>query len=85
MGDLVTTSFQTLLRPTVTKVSFLKLTGAINAGATQDEVVYWEEGRRHLAICYTSGNVDYYGPYSRLRHNVRDNDVKEGKLSRMTL
>ena len=29
---------------------FLKLTGAVNAAATQDEVTYWEEGRRHDLI-----------------------------------
>ena len=29
---------------------FLQLTGAVNAAATQDEVVYWEEGRRHDLI-----------------------------------
>ena len=29
---------------------FLKLTGAVNAAATQDEVQYWEEGRRHRLI-----------------------------------
>ena len=29
---------------------FLKLTGAVNAAATQDEVQYWEEGRRHKIV-----------------------------------
>ena len=29
---------------------FLKLTGAVNAAATQDEVQYWEEGRRHKVV-----------------------------------
>jgi len=37
---------------------FLKLTGAINAAATQDEVTYFEEGRRHkLLVCTNSGTV----------------------------
>ena len=33
---------------------FLQLTGAVNAAATQDEVVYWEEGRRHALATVTS-------------------------------
>ena len=33
---------------------FLKLTGAVNAAATQDEVQYWEEGRRHRIIAGTT-------------------------------
>jgi|13_taG_2_1085334.scaffolds.fasta_scaffold18923_3 hypothetical protein len=32
---------------------FLKLTGAINAAATQDEVTYFEEARRHKKHAYT--------------------------------
>ncbi len=36
---------------------FLKLTGAVNAAATQDEVQYWEEGRRHKLVTGTiTGN-----------------------------
>ena len=35
---------------------FLKLTGAVNAAATQDEVTYYEEGRRHRIITITAGN-----------------------------
>ena len=33
---------------------FLKLTGAISAAATQDEVTYFEEGRRHKLLVSTS-------------------------------
>jgi len=36
---------------------FLKLTGAVNAAATQDEVQYWEEGRRHVVISATIGST----------------------------
>ena len=36
---------------------FLQLTGAVNAAATQDEVVYWEEGRRHDLIEGTVGSA----------------------------
>ena len=37
---------------------FLKLTGAVNAAATQDEVTYFEEARRHkLLVCTESGTV----------------------------
>jgi hypothetical protein len=32
---------------------FLKLTGAVNAAATQDEVTYFEEARRHKKHAYT--------------------------------
>ena len=35
---------------------FLKLTGAVNAAATQDEVQYWEEGRRHRIVTGTVGS-----------------------------
>jgi len=38
---------------------FLKLTGAVNAAATQDEVQYWEEGRRHrLVSCAVNATQD---------------------------
>jgi hypothetical protein len=38
---------------------FLKLTGAVNAAATQDEVQYWEEGRRHrLVSCAVNAGQD---------------------------
>ena len=38
---------------------FLKLTGAVNAAATQDEVQYWEEGRRHkIVVGTTDGDAD---------------------------
>ena len=36
---------------------FLKLTGAVNAAATQDEVQYWEEGRRHVLVTATIGGT----------------------------
>ena len=35
---------------------FLKLTGAVNAAATQDEVTYFEEGRRHRTITISAGH-----------------------------
>ena len=35
---------------------FLKLTGAVNAAATQDEVQYWEEGRRHKVVTAALSN-----------------------------
>ena len=34
---------------------FLKLTGAVNAAATQDEVTYFEEGRRHRTVTISAG------------------------------
>ena len=34
---------------------FLKLTGAINSGGSSDEVNWWEAGRRHKTLAYTSG------------------------------
>ena len=37
---------------------FLKLTGAINAAATQDEVTYFEEGRRHRTITISAGHAN---------------------------
>ena len=37
---------------------FLKLTGAINAAATQDEVTYFEEGRRHKKYTYTGSTPE---------------------------
>jgi len=33
---------------------FLKLTGAINSGGSSDEVNWWEAGRRHKTLAYTS-------------------------------
>ena len=36
---------------------FLKLTGAINAGGQSDQVDWWEMGRRHKTLAYTSGNT----------------------------
>jgi len=33
---------------------FLELTGAVKSGGTADEVQYWEEGRLHKTIDYTS-------------------------------
>ena len=36
---------------------FLKLTGAINAAATQDEVTYFEEARRHKKFTWTSADT----------------------------
>ena len=36
---------------------FLKLTGAINSGGSSDQVDWWEAGRRHKTLAYTSGNT----------------------------
>ena len=36
---------------------FLKLTGAINASATQDEVTYFEEGRRHKLFTWSGADT----------------------------
>ena len=36
---------------------FLKLTGAINAGGQSDQIDWWEMGRRHKTLAYTSGNT----------------------------
>jgi len=33
---------------------FLKLTGAINAGGSSDEINWWELGRRHETLAYTA-------------------------------
>ena len=35
---------------------FLKLTGAINAGGTNDQVDWWEVGRRHASFDYTTSS-----------------------------
>ena len=62
---------------------FLQLTGAVNAAATQDEVVYWEEGRRHTLATVALANAD--GDHIDLTvasaQPVRDNDVLMGKSS----
>ena len=62
---------------------FLQLTGAVNAAATQDEVVYWEEGRRHALATVTLANAD--GDHMDLSVSaaqpIRDNDVLMGKSS----
>ena len=42
---------------------FLQLTGAVNAAATQDEVVYWEEGRRHALATVTLANATSWRPH----------------------
>lgn len=34
---------------------FLKLTGAINGAATNDQIDWWEAGRRHKTLAYASG------------------------------
>ena len=36
---------------------FLKLNGAINAGGQSDQIDWWEMGRRHKTLAYTSGNT----------------------------
>ena len=36
---------------------FLKLTGAINSGGSSDQVDWWELGRRHKTLAYTSSNT----------------------------
>ena len=50
---------------------FLKLTGAINAAATQDEVTYFEEGRRHKTHAYTGATA------SNTTNSTTGNDVAE--------
>ena len=58
---------------------FLQLTGAVNAAATQDEVVYWEEGRRHDLI---EGSIAIVandeGTLTDTNGGVRVNDVVMG-------
>jgi hypothetical protein len=61
---------------------FLQLTGAVNAAATQDEVVYWEEGRRHALVTVSSTSAD--GDAWTVGANaqpLRDNDVVMGTTS----
>jgi hypothetical protein len=36
---------------------FLKLTGAINSGGSSDQIDWWEAGRRHKKLAYTSGGT----------------------------
>lgn len=36
---------------------FLKLTGAINAGGSSDEINWWEIGRRHELLTYTGSGT----------------------------
>ena len=40
---------------------FLKLTGAINSGGSSDEINWWEIGRRHETISYTTATIDSSG------------------------
>ena len=40
---------------------FLKLTGAINSGGSSDQVDWWEMGRRHKTLTYTSDNTSIAG------------------------
>ena len=61
---------------------FLKLTGAVNAAATQDEVQYWEEGRRHKAVSGTLANVSGdAGTITVSETGLRINDVVMGATS----
>jgi hypothetical protein len=61
---------------------FLKLTGAVNAAATQDEVQYWEEGRRHKAVTGTLANVSGdAGTITVSETGLRINDVVMGSTS----
>ena len=62
---------------------FLQLTGAVNAAATQDEVVYWEEGRRHTlaTVALANVDVDHIDLTVGSAQPVRDNDVLMGKAS----
>ena len=54
---------------------FLKLTGAINSGGSSDEVNWWEAGRRHKTLAYTSA-VAISGDTKSL--SVTDDAVKNG-------
>lgn len=58
---------------------FLKLTGAVNAAATQDEVQYWEEGRRHKVVTAAlSGNTGVDATLTVAEVGLRVNDVIMG-------
>jgi hypothetical protein len=60
---------------------FLKLTGAINSGGSSDEVNWWEAGRRHKTLTYTSSasiggsGVSVTITDSDVKKNVQVNDV----------
>ena len=54
---------------------FLKLTGAINSGGSSDEVNWWEAGRRHKTLAYTSAVAISADTKSLL---VTDDIVKKG-------
>jgi len=61
---------------------FLKLTGAINAGGSSDEINWWELGRRHETLAYTgagatlAANNDYVDiTDSAVTSKVQKNDV----------
>ena len=58
---------------------FLKLTGAINAGGTSDQFDWWELGRRHSTIAYTSGNTTVDGTGADFV-TITDTAVKEGLI-----
>lgn len=58
---------------------FLKLTGAINAGGTSDQFDWWELGRRHSTIAYTSGNTTIDGTGADFV-TITDTAVKEGLI-----
>ena len=61
---------------------FLKLTGAINAGGSSDEINWWELGRRHETLAYTASgatlasNNDYVDiTDTTVTEKVQKNDV----------
>ena len=51
---------------------FLKLTGAVAAGGTNDEVHYWEEGRRHRTVTGSTDDAAGTGPDTQQLHFTAD-------------
>ena len=51
---------------------FLKLTGAVNAAATQDEVTYFEEGRRHALLTPTNTVANSSGAVDNVTFAIGD-------------
>jgi len=66
---------------------FLKLTGAINAGGTSDQFDWWELGRRHSTLDYTSATYAGSDVHVTLadeaatKANLQANDVVMDKVS----
>jgi len=56
---------------------FLKLTGAVNAGGSSDQIDWWETGRRHKTLAYTGGNTTIDGTGADFV-TITDSAVKAG-------